>query len=38
MICSIGYVYFINGKWVTLKFYEYQTWITSSSNYTYGLR
>ena len=38
MQTTLGYVYFINGKWVTLRFYDYQTWITSSTNYTYGIR
>ena len=38
MITSIGYWYFIKGHWVHLKFYDYQVWITSSSNYTYGIR
>ena len=38
MITSMGYWYFIKGKWVALRFYDYQTWITTSTNYTYGIR
>ena len=36
MITSMGYWYFIKGKWVALKSYE--IYITNSTNYTYGIR